>query len=103
MARSETRSSVVQRWQGGSIPGLLAFVIFCVGVQTARGQRVVLQQGTRYIVLEPYAANIIRITLSTMKDTATAPPGYGVIASPDAADGLERMRVRTIFIGRTAW
>ena len=37
------------------------------------------------IVLEPYAPNIIRVTLSLKKEPALAAPGYGLIASPDAA------------------
>ncbi len=35
------------------------------------------------IVLEPYAPNIIRVTMSTLKDEATAGPGYGIVAKPD--------------------
>ncbi|HZU10643.1 MAG TPA: TIM-barrel domain-containing protein [Pseudacidobacterium sp.] len=48
-------------------------------------QRVVLERGPSTIVLEPYAPNIIRVTLSLKKDAALAPPGYGMIASPSAA------------------
>jgi alpha-D-xyloside xylohydrolase len=36
------------------------------------------------IVLEPYAANIIRVSLSVNKDYAEAKPGYGFIAHPTA-------------------
>ena len=36
------------------------------------------------IVLEPYAANIVRVTLSLKREPALAPPGYGFIAAPDA-------------------
>ncbi|WP_263359354.1 glycoside hydrolase family 31 protein [Acidicapsa ligni] len=38
------------------------------------------------LVLEPYAPNIIRVTLSLQKEHAVAGPGYGFIATP-AADG----------------
>lgn len=47
-------------------------------------QRIVLDRGNSTIVLEPYAPNIIRITLSMLKDPALAAPGYGFTASPSA-------------------
>jgi alpha-D-xyloside xylohydrolase len=49
-------------------------------------QKVVITRGDSTIVLEPYAPNIVRVTLSLLKDQATAAPGYGVVASP-APDG----------------
>jgi alpha-D-xyloside xylohydrolase len=72
----------------------------CAQVQ---GGQVVLDHGGSTIVLEPYAPNIIRVTLSTLKDQALAVPGYGFIASPstqgwsyrhtDAADIYESSRL----------
>src|SRR5580698_1322947 len=47
-------------------------------------QRVVIERGKSTIVLEPYAPNIIRVTLSLLKDPALAAPGYGFVASPSA-------------------
>ncbi len=43
--------------------------------------QVVLDRDGSTIVLEPYAPNIIRITLSLRRDQATAAPGYGVSGS----------------------
>ncbi len=37
------------------------------------------------IVLEPYAPNILRVTLSLQRAAALSAPGYGVVASPAAA------------------
>jgi alpha-D-xyloside xylohydrolase len=37
------------------------------------------------VVVEPYAPNIVRVTLSLDKDQANAAPGYGFVASPSAA------------------
>jgi len=37
------------------------------------------------IVLEPYAPNILRITISLKRKAALAPPGYGFVAAPSAA------------------
>lgn len=48
----------------------------------AQESRVVLDRNGSTIVLEPYAPNIIRVTLSTLKDPALAPAGYGFTASP---------------------
>ncbi|MGH9582409.1 MAG: alpha-glucosidase, partial [Bryobacteraceae bacterium] len=68
------------------------FILICVGVLgfggVARAQQppVVLDRGGATVTLEPYAPNIIRISLSLEKNLATAPPGYGFIAKP-AEDG----------------
>jgi alpha-D-xyloside xylohydrolase len=42
--------------------------------------------GSSTISIEPYAPNIVRVTLSLDKDQATAPPGYGFDATPSDAD-----------------
>ena len=48
----------------------------------AEDRKVVLHRGNSTIVLEPYAPNIVRVTLSLKEDKALAPPGYGFVASP---------------------
>jgi len=47
-------------------------------------QRLELDRKGETIVLEPYAPNIVRVTLSLQKDAALAGPGYGLVASPQA-------------------
>ena len=47
----------------------------------AQGQQIVLDRGGASVVLEPYAPNIIRITLSLLKEPALAAPGYGFVAN----------------------
>ena len=42
----------------------------------------VLERNDRTIVLEPYADNIIRVTLSTAKSAALGEPGYGIVGTP---------------------
>src|ERR1700741_754350 len=42
----------------------------------------VLERDGRVISLEPYAANILRVTMSIDKSAATAAPGYGFVAKP---------------------
>ena len=50
----------------------------------AQDQRFVLERDGRAIAIEPYGANIVRITLSTLKSAAVSDPGYGFIAKPEA-------------------
>lgn len=41
-----------------------------------------LERGGRVISLEPYAPNILRVTMSINKAAATSGPGYGFVATP---------------------
>jgi alpha-D-xyloside xylohydrolase len=66
--------------------GLAALLLIGLGGRSAYAQtaQVVLTRNGSTIVFEPYAPNIIRVTLSKSKEQATAPPGYGFVASPSA-------------------
>src|ERR1035437_4636419 len=48
-------------------------------------QRLELDVRGETIVLEPYAPNILRVTLSLQPESAMAAPGYGVLAAPAPA------------------
>ena len=48
------------------------------GVARAQGGPLVLERDGRTISLEPYAANILRVTMSTDRGAATAAPGLWV-------------------------
>ena len=48
-------------------------------------QHLVLDRKGETVVLEPYAANILRVTLSLQRQNAVAKPGYGFIGTPSAA------------------
>jgi alpha-D-xyloside xylohydrolase len=50
----------------------------------AQTSQIVLDRDGGTIVLEPYAPNIVRVTLSLQKEPATAAPGYGFVANPSA-------------------
>jgi alpha-D-xyloside xylohydrolase len=52
-------------------------------------QRLELDRKGETIVLEPYAPNIVRVTLSLQRESALAAPGYGVVAAPDDAGWSE--------------
>jgi len=54
-------------------------------VLLAQESSFVLDRDGRTIVLEPYAANIIRVTLSKTKAMASEPAGYGFVATPAMA------------------
>jgi alpha-D-xyloside xylohydrolase len=50
----------------------------------APSPRLVLERGGATVALEPYAPNILRVTLSLQKQPALAAPGVGLIAAPSA-------------------
>ncbi len=45
---------------------------------------VVLSRGNATVMLEPYAPNVLRVTLSLRKEDAVAAPGYGILAKPNS-------------------
>jgi alpha-D-xyloside xylohydrolase len=47
--------------------------------------RFVIERDDRTIVLEPFAPNILRVTLSSDKPAALAAPGYGIVGTPSMA------------------
>jgi alpha-D-xyloside xylohydrolase len=62
-----------------------ALVSVCGRAQNSNSQRMELIGGGETIIFEPYAPNILRVTLSMQPDAAKAAPGYGIIAKPDAS------------------
>ena len=66
------------------ITGLVVLSLLACG--SALGQeQIVLERRDATVVLEPYAPNIVRITMSVKKDAALAGPGYGVTGQPAEA------------------
>lgn len=53
--------------------------------QTSGRKQIVLDRRDATVTLEPYAPNIVRITLSLRKDAALAAPGYGITAQPSSS------------------
>ena len=72
---------------------LAAATLAALSVSDARAQRpqIVLERDGATIVLEPYAPNVVRVTLSLLKDPATSAPGYGFLASP-SVEGWSRQQ-----------
>jgi alpha-D-xyloside xylohydrolase len=65
---------------------VLAWISLVPVGSRADDAKFVLRRGESTIVLEPYAPNIIRVTLSLKQDKALAKPGYGFVANA-AAEG----------------
>ena len=65
---------------------LAAALSHSVAAQASSAQtqqpRLILDRDGSTVVLEAYAPNIIRVNLSLSKEQATAPPGYGFVATP---------------------
>jgi len=49
------------------------------------GQQMIVSRGAATVMVEPYAQNIVRISISLLKPNATAAPGYGITAKPSAS------------------
>jgi alpha-glucosidase/alpha-D-xyloside xylohydrolase len=66
----------------------------------------VIERNDRTIVLEPYADNIVRITLSTTKSAALEAPGYGIVGTSSMTgwtqerdqDGYDVIRSGTLIV-----
>jgi len=63
---------------------VISFALTLCAIQAAAQSPVVLDHNGSTIVLEPYAPNIIRVTLSLQKDQALAAPGFGFSGHADA-------------------
>jgi alpha-D-xyloside xylohydrolase len=66
---------------------VLAGIALTAGCALAQSpsQRLEIDRKGETIVLEPYAPNILRVTLSLKQDPAVAAPGYGFVAAPAAS------------------
>ncbi len=79
--------SIGCRFVPRSIARLLLAVLL-VGlsrVAVAQDGALVLERGGSVISLEPYAPNVLRVTMSTERAAGTGAPGYGFVAKPSAA------------------
>jgi alpha-D-xyloside xylohydrolase len=45
-------------------------------------QQMTVSRGDVTVMVEPYAANVVRVSISLLKDRATSAPGYGISANP---------------------
>ncbi|MGC9197882.1 MAG: TIM-barrel domain-containing protein [Acidobacteriaceae bacterium] len=61
---------------------VMVAVIMAINLSGAGAQQLTLRRGDATVVVQPYAPNVVRVTLSLLKGRALAPPGYGIIAQP---------------------
>ncbi|HWZ52983.1 MAG TPA: glycoside hydrolase family 31 protein [Granulicella sp.] len=61
---------------------LLAVTALQLSASKLQGQRLTLDRNEATVLVEPYASNIVRVSISLRKDDALAPPGYGITAKP---------------------
>ena len=57
-------------------------VVLASGCFVLHAQDLKLRRDAVTVMVEPYAPNVVRVTLSLMKDRALAEPGYGITAQP---------------------
>lgn len=62
--------------------GAVLIAILLSPAASAQDGPLLLERKERVIALEPYATNIVRVTMSVEKAAAVGPPGYGVVAKP---------------------
>ena len=56
-----------------------------------QAQQMIVSRGTATVMVEPYAENIVRVSISLLKPNATAAPGYGITAKPLASGWKHRV------------
>ena len=76
-----TRFRGMRRLMASGLAALLLAVSLS-SAAIAQNAPLVLQRHGRTISLEPYAPNILRVTISIDRTAATAAPGYGFVAKP---------------------
>jgi len=61
-------------------------LVIAVGIPgvalNAQENRIAVDREGSTIVLESYASDIVRVTISTLNDQAIAAPGYEIVAKP---------------------
>jgi len=68
-----------------STASTLLLAVFCIAFlhgAFASAQKLTLERGEGTVLVEPYAPNIVRVSLSLIKTDALAAPGYGFVAKP---------------------
>src|SRR5271170_6366418 len=60
-------------------------LLLLAAATVALAQNPPLERNGQTITIEPYAPNVVRVTLSNIAKEAEAGPGYGFVAKPDPA------------------
>ncbi len=64
---------------------VLIFLMCAAALSGANAQpaHISTERGTATVLIEPYAPNIVRVSMSLRKEDALAAPGYGIVGKPD--------------------
>ena len=62
--------------------GFGTLVLAALGCGSAVGQGMTLTRQEATVMVEPYAPNVVRVSISLLKDRTTAAPGYGMAPAP---------------------
>ncbi|MGA9719581.1 MAG: TIM-barrel domain-containing protein, partial [Acidobacteriaceae bacterium] len=65
------------------VPAAAAMAAVLLASGHAQQNSVVMEHDGSTVMFEPYAPNIVRVTLSLQHEPAVAAPGYGFVARPD--------------------
>jgi len=88
LSRSDTQSNR-KRANSFTTSKAVFWILAIASLATATTQaqeKLLLTRDDATVVLEPYAPNIMRVTLSLRKDDAVAGPGYGIVAHAASSD-----------------
>ena len=85
----------------GNLLGRTTSFLLCSFVASSCGlaqAQIDVSRGATTILVEPYAPNIVRVSMSLRKMDALAAPGYGITAQPNYATGSEvQIEAETFF------
>ena len=84
MARISARKRALAKWAGGAVIALIPLAAAQAGPLAS-----IDRNGSR-VAIEPYAPNIVRVTIALDRDLADAAPGPGPDATPDASGWSHR-------------
>jgi alpha-D-xyloside xylohydrolase len=65
--------------------GLSLLAVLAALLPAAAAQQLQFNRGSATVLVEPYAPNVVRVSISLLKKDALAGPGYGIVAAPQAA------------------
>lgn len=68
--------------RGFAVVGIAVWIVLGMIHGVAHAQDIRTERGTATVLVEPYAPNIVRVSLSLRRDDALAAPGYGISAKP---------------------
>ena len=108
-AKGDGMGSQIDRYLDWKMPFLklgqiLIGAVSLGAVAMAQSGPLVLEREGRVISLEPYAPNILRVTMSLIRPQPTGGPGYGFVAQPSARDGrTSATRKATTYSARAEW